>query len=194
MDRITTTVICLLSLAALSCEEPATPSGVYGTVECSTCSQTFTVNGDLSEGDSKYYGYCEVDGDKNLKFVVGTDDKSHATASSDFYFQLTGVEGPPTEGVYASTTPLLTKDGPSTDFDQGFIKNVNEFAFSQGDAGDQDLCMVELYAVPIEGEVDPNQASFDYYMRLNCRTLGIPSTSGATLNWVRAELWFDNCG
>jgi hypothetical protein len=194
MYRTTAIAIGLFALFAASCEEPAPPSKVYGTVDCNACSQEFTVNGELSEGDSKYYGYCKVDGDKNLKFVVGTNDKTHATASSDFYFQLTGVEGPPTEGVYASITPLLPKDGPDTDFDSGFIKNVNEFAFSQGDASDQELCVVELYAVPVEGEVNPNQASFDYYMRLNCRTLDIPSTSGATLNWVRAELWFDNCG
>jgi hypothetical protein len=203
MERITITVLCLCALVSMACEEPAPPSKVHGTVECSACAQTFNVSGELSEGDSKYYGYCKTDDADNLKFVVGTSDRTHATASSDFFLQIAGIQGPPTEGVYCSTPgQAINSDGCSgeddenlyTGFEQGFIKNVNEFAFSQGDAADEELCVVELYAVPIEGELDPKQGSFDYYMSLDCRTLDIPSASGESLNWVRAQLWFGNCG
>ena len=195
MERITTTVICLCALVSMACEEPAPPSKVHGTVDCSACAQTINVSGELSEGDSKYYGYCKTDDADNLKFVVGTTDRSHATASSDFYLQITGIEGPPSTGVYSNATTLQPKDDPSlnTDFDQGYIKNVNEFSFTQGDAGDQNLCVVKLYAVPAEGELDPQQSSFDYFVWLDCRTLSVASTGGTTLNSIDAKLWFGNC-
>jgi hypothetical protein len=196
MDRITIAVLCLCALVSLACEDPASPSKVHGTVECSECyGGPFTVSGELSDGDSKYYGYCKTDDADNLTFVVGTNDRTHATASSDFYLQLIGIQGPPSVGVYSNSTTQLPIDDPSrnTDFEQGYIKNVNEFSFSQGDAGDQSLCVVRLYAEPSEGELDPKQGSFDYFVWLDCRTLSIPSTSGATLNWVRAQLWFGNC-
>jgi hypothetical protein len=194
MSRTCVVLTCLFAFAAASCEEEAPPSKVYGTVDCSACSKEFSLSGDLSEGDSKYYGYCSTDGDGNMKFMVGTDDKAHATSSADFVLQLTGIQGPPTDGAYASTTPLILKDGPATDFGQGYIKNVNEFSFSQADAGDPDLCVVTLYAVPAEGELTPAQTKFHYFVGLDCRTLSVSSSSGAaTLNSVYAELWFTNC-
>ena len=194
MKKMIPAFVLALAFAAVSCETPSKPTNVVGTIRCSSCSDTFSVNGDLSEGSAKYFGYCEVDAEENLTVVVGTDDRSHATSASDFYLSVTGVVGPPTEGVFDGSGDPKLDESLFTTFQSGRIKNVNEYAFSPDDASDPDLCNVNLYAVPLEGELDPNREEFDYYLFLDCHSLDVPPISGpSNLTWVEAELYLGNC-
>jgi hypothetical protein len=192
-------VILLAAMACglVSCEEEAVPARVYGTIFCSPCQPEFKVDGNLAESNAKYYGSCDKQGD-NLTFTVATDDKSHATSSSDFYFRLSGIQGPATEGYHEPAAAAgVPKDDEAlyTGFDSCSIMNVNEFSFSKDDADYPDQCNVQLYAKPSEGELDPNQKKFDYYVWFKCWTLDEPSVadSSITLNTVEAQLFFANC-
>lgn len=192
-------VILLGAMACglLSCEEEAVPSRVYGYIRCGQCQDEFNVNGNLAETNAKYYGYCEKSGD-NLTFVVGTDDKAHATSSSDFYFRVSDVVGPAVEGFQDPAAAAgVPKDDEAlyTDFGSCTIMNVNEFSFTQDDAAAPNLCKVQLFAKPAEGELDPVQKKFDYFVWLKCQTISVPSVADSTiqLTSVEAELFFGNC-
>jgi len=157
--------------------------------------QGFKVDGELAEGGARYFGNCKTDKQGNLGFIVGTKRKVEATSATDFYLQITGVEGPPVEGAYAETDPVpVPKDGPSTDFAKAIFKNVNEYSFTQASAANSAQCRVDLYAVPVAGELDPNNSKFSHYFRLWCYTLDVaPSGTGSNLTWIEAEFWFANC-
>lgn len=192
-------VILLATLACglLSCEEETVPSRVNGYIRCGQCQDEFNVDGNLAENNAKYYGYCEEKGGK-LTFVVGTDDKAHATSSSDFYFRLSGIQGPPTVGYRdpaAAGYEPKDDDTLHTTFDGCTIMNVNEFSFERADAASPDLCTVQLYAEPAEGELDPNQKKFDYFVWFKCQTISVPSVGDSTiqLTSVESELFFANC-
>ena len=185
-----------LVFGLLSCEEETLPSRVNGFIRCGQCQGEFGVNGNLAENNAKYYGYCEKNGN-NLTFVVGTDDKAHATSSSDFYFRLADIEGPPNEGFHdpakAAGEPW-DDDAYHKNFGSCTMMNVNEFSFTPDDAVSPDLCMVQLYAKPAEGELDPDQKKFDYFVWFKCTTISVPSVSGTEdLTSVEAELFFGNC-
>ncbi|MFO8072713.1 MAG: hypothetical protein R6V85_12650 [Polyangia bacterium] len=193
----TTTIfaIALAAFVSLSCSETSNPSRVHGTLDCGACSSSFSFDGSLATGGSKFYGHCKKDKDDNFSFAVGTDDRAHADTSTDFYFYITGVQGPPHEKVYGANGQPLDDEALYTAFDEGFLKNVNEFNFSPDDADNPDLCNVELYAVPGEGELDPTQKSFQYYVRIFCGDLEVESINEQeSLEFVEAEIWFDECG
>ena len=128
--------------------------------------------------------------------MVATDDKAHATSSSDFYFRLADVAGPPVEG-YKDPALGVTKDDDAlhTGFGSCTIMNVNEFSFDQTDANSPDLCEVQLYAKPAEGELDPTNKKFDYFVWFKCQTIAVPAVadSNIQLTFVEAELFFGNC-
>jgi hypothetical protein len=185
-----------LACGLVSCEEETVPSRVNGYIRCGQCQGEFPVDGNLAESNAKYYGYCEKDGD-NLTFVVATDDKAHATSSSDFYFRLEGVQGPPTVGYHdpaAAAGVPKDDDALHTGFTSCTIKNVNEYSFGPDDAASPELCMVQLYAEAGEGELDPNQKQFDYFVWFKCQTISVAAVGGAeTLTSVESELFFANC-
>jgi hypothetical protein len=164
---------------------------VHGFIRCSHCQDEFNVSGSLGEDGAKYYGYWTLDGE-DLSLVVATDTLEEATASSDFYFELTGIEGPPTTG-YKDPVLLVTKDDPSlhTGFDECTMVNVNHFVFGSAQAADPDLCVVKLFAEPAEGELNPNLEQFDYFVWFKCQTISVPSSADSTiqLTSVEAELF-----
>jgi hypothetical protein len=190
------TVVCLAG-----CEEEVKPSKVYGEISFSgsQCGGDFpSINGTLAEGGAKYFGYCNKSGD-TFDFVVGTEDKSKAVNASDFYLRVTGIAGPPTEGVFGAT-PGQPKDDDAlyTTFEAVLFKNVNDFTFELADDNDFDtpgLCDITLFAKPIEGELNPNKESFDFYVSMECGGIAAPSNTDDTiiLRSMQFQFFFSRC-
>ena len=197
----------VLSMSLLSCEETSKPPTVWGTLSAlGTLTDTgesgpVTVNGaTLGEGDGDLVGFCRYQ-DGVLNFTVGSDTTGGASLSSDFYFSITGVEGPPSENPYDSDG--LPRDDETRGFTGGNIRTgEGEWIFDQEDMLD-DRCTVTLFAEASSGDLTPleyGKERFDYLVVIDCgRGLDSvpsqisPNDSGAVLYGFDVSLWFKNC-
>ena len=184
-------LVCVLSLSMVACEDEKADSWIKGEFQASgSCGDT-SFNGTIAKSGGDYYGFCELDGD-NFKFEVGHDQMNSISSSSEFNIAVTGIAGPATEGVFQSNG--LAKDDESlyTTFSNVRIKNVN--TFTMGESIISDECAVELFAEPIEGELEPDSKDeFDYYVRIQCSGLSETDEGGGTLSGFSMEFYFGNC-
>lgn len=192
MSRITIITLCLCVLGAAACKEEDPPMRIFGEMRTNVCDHV-EVDGEISRGGADYFGYCKTDGADGLEFAVGNKKESEATSTRDFYLRVTGIEGPPVEGVYETydteTNEGIVKSGVvrSAGFDMIYLRCGERYRFNQDDASMD--CHFELYAVPAAGELDPELRKFSHYVRLDCR--GIENVLGLTM--VTAEFWFADC-
>jgi hypothetical protein len=190
-------ILAAAAFTVLSCESPSNPAYVEGYMycgpQCAGDSGRFTAKGDMAEGGSAFWGSCSLSDDNKFTLVVGTNEKSAATSASDFYVLVSGIAGPPSEGVF--TGKVVTDDSNLyTTFDSAQVKNVNEWAFSPDDATDPNLCIVKLFATPKEGELTPSKATFDYFVWVRCDTLeGVLSVNGIELQSFEAQFYLAGC-
>jgi hypothetical protein len=165
---------------------------MYCGPQCAGNGGRFTVKGDLAESGDGYWGSCSLDGDDNLTFVVGTKEKSSANSANDFYVLVTGIKGPPGEGVFSGKT-VINDPSRYTTFASAQLKNVNDWAFTPEDATDPDMCIVNLFATPKEGELTPSKATFDYFVKISCATLSGVFDGSIELTTFNADFYFSGC-
>ncbi len=185
-------IVCLMALALASCDDPAKPAYVWGSMECSNCSNDLNFDGKLNKSGAKYYGYCEEKGGE-FKFEVGHEDREHVSGASEGYIFVNGIEGPATVGTFDNLGQPLDDESYWTKFGAANLKNTN--TYNIGSESDNDLCRVELFSEAADGELVPaNNKKFEYYVRINCQGLDVESTQGqAPISFFRAEFFFDNC-
>lgn len=199
-------ILALFATLYCSCDDPAEPAFVYGTISISPGEEA-EFHGSLStSGAEDVYGSCKV---KNgvLQFTVGHSSSADLDGivgvTAPTFLSVAGIIGPdgaPLKGVFdldPTQEKYLPKDDPVyySTFTNAQVKNdVDSWQFK----ADPVNCKVELFAVPIEGEVifeeEAQNKPFDYYVRLVCS--GMPSLEGINgkeLRTVTAELYFENC-
>lgn len=197
--------LILVAASFCSCDEPAGPAFVYGSISIGP-GDTADFHGSLSNsGAAEVYGSCKVENGV-LQFTVG--DASEADidgivgVNNPTFLSVAGIVGPngaPVNGVFDLDNsendeykPKNNSDDYST-FTRAHVKNdIDTWKF----VADSSNCKVELFAVPIEGEVifeDGLSKSFDYYVRLNCSNMSLPGQKSETLRTLYAELYFENC-
>ena len=186
-----------------SCEESKSAAFVYGKVEVSPGGKA-EFQGSLAEtGKADVYGYCEKKGD-NFNFTVGHTsardlDQVILTTGVPVYLSVSGIVGPPSDGVYDLSDAEDLEPDPKDDeeletvFGSAVIKtDLDEWSVDAQEA----TCVVDLFATPKDGELifeDELNKTFDFYVALHC--LAIPGTgiNGETLNTFSVELFFENC-
>ena len=196
-----------LSLGLLSCDEQTNPPMVWGTLSAlgtrtdSGESGPITVNGStLGEGDQELVGFCRYK-DGVFDFAVGSDTAGGTALSTDYYFAISGVEGPPSENPYTSDgTP---REDETRGFTDGNIRtDAGSWIFDEGDMVD-DRCTVTLFSQASSGDLTPleyGKKRFDYLVIIDCG-LGLnsvpsqiaPEDQGAMLQGFDVTLWFKNC-
>ena len=196
-----------LSVCLLSCDEAGPPPMVWGTLSSlGTRTDTgesgpITVNGvTLGEGDKELIGFCRYR-DGTFDFAVGADTDGATALSSDYYFSISGVEGPPSENPYGSDG--LPREDESRSFSGGNIRTgAGSWLFSKEDMLDG-RCTVTLFSEASSGDLTPREYGkerFDYLVIIDCG-LGLdsvpsqiaPEDAGAMLRGLDVTLWFKNC-
>lgn len=175
-------------------------AAVYGSIHFSgqQCGGDFAeFSGSLAEDGADFFGYCHRTGD-DLDLVVGTNDLEQATNSTDFYLAMTGIVGPPVEGVYDGGGDPKDEESLFTSFESVIFKNVNVHEFELADSDDfsiEGLCDIVLYATPIAGEQNPDGDGFEIFTAMDCGGIDAPATTDETivLNYLEFELWLDGC-
>ncbi|MBN2342594.1 MAG: hypothetical protein JXX29_17960 [Deltaproteobacteria bacterium] len=201
-------ILFLVLIAALmgSCEESTGPAFVYGHVSIGP-GETAEFHGKLStSGAADVYGSCKVK-DGKLDFTVGHASKANIDGligieDAPTFISISQVTGPnggdAAEGVFdlsGATDPPEPNLDPSrqSTFYRAEVKNeIDSWDFM----ADSDNCRVNLFAVPIEGEVifeNDLSKSFDYYVNITCANISLPGESGETLRSVNLEFYFENC-
>ena len=200
--RIIGTGLMFLAISLLSCEEDAKPTKVYGQLHCGECTSGFVVDGTLGTGGEDYYGHCTRSGD-NLSFAIGQGDPTSSSFTSELYYEVNGIVGPPVVGVYDEDGDLINNESNYRTFASAKVYNTNQWSFSQDDIN-PDECYVSLFAEPLieetdEGEVEevtPDQFGnmpFELFVNINCLGLSVDSVQGQTLTWMTIRVWFDRC-
>lgn len=182
----------LVVLVAIACDEPK-KTYVEGEFEMSTNTSTFTFEGSLGKGGADYYGYCSYSDDKFL-FEVGTGSIGSVDTTGEMYVKITGVQGPPIEGVYEDPADYESmKDDQEIAFGYVTVKSgANTFGFPQPD--DADSCYFEMFAEPVSGELTPiRKKKFDYYVSINCNGLDDVTDGDTPLNSVNGYFFFKGC-
>jgi hypothetical protein len=181
-------------------EQEPEQSHVVGEIHFSgqQCGGDFeSIDGTLAEQDADFYGYCATIGD-DFEFVVGTKERDKATASTDFYLVVNGIQGPPVAGVCGTDGEPLDDEANYTGFEDVLFKNVNEYEFEYDNPDDfytLGMCEITLFAEPVVGELNPNHEEFDYYVALDCGGLAAesPTDPMIVLNYIEFEFFFTGC-
>ena len=195
-----TILVVIASIVGLGCEEEVKPSKVVGEIHFSgqQCGGEFeNIDGTLAEGGASYYGYCDKQGD-NFEFVVATKNRAKAVNATDFYLLVSGIVGPPVEGVNAPNGQPKDEPGNYTTFESILLKNVNEYKFELDDPNDfstEDLCDITLFAKPAEGELNANKEKFNFYVALDCGGLEAETATddSIVLRYMEFEFYFSDC-
>jgi len=156
----------------------------------------FSFMGSMAESGADYYGKCSYsDLSDKFEFKVGTSAMADVTTADEIYIRITGIQGPPIEGVYEDPTAevLVPKSGANIAFSSAQVKNgYNIFSFSQPEGTDN--CYVEMFAAPISGELTlVGKKSFSYYVSINCNDIEGVESGYAPLNSVNGYFFFDGC-
>ncbi len=198
-------VVVILNLALLvnvvGCSEDApefgeyTPAMVWGSFYCDACTDEFHPEGMLGEGDEEYFGFCRIT-DSGLNFVVAEGDPNGEVSTTNLYFEVTGIAGPPTVGVYEEGESIWDDPSLYTTFSSMRIMNFNVWIVNPSDLPYPDDCYVRLFAEPAEGELTPEEFGsnpFEYFVYVVCTGLDEEATQGGTLHSTSMKIWFDSC-
>jgi len=188
--------VVLVAFGALSCDE-AKKMYVKGEVDIGTSTETFDFEGSLGKGGADNYGTCSYS-DNKFSFEIGTSSLSSVSSSTELYLKVTGIQGPPIQGVYEdpAATTLEPKDDQEIAFGSVKVKNgANTFSFSQSDDEvNPDSCYFEMFAQAISGELTPDERQeFQYYVSLHCSGLSDVMSGDTALNSINASFYFANC-
>ncbi|MCU0660898.1 MAG: hypothetical protein MUC50_01060 [Myxococcota bacterium] len=196
---IVSTILAAVALAVCSCEEkPSEPAQVWGSVAPSILSSSFQVNGSLGEGGQRYYGYCRLE-DGVFSFGLGNHKPTANAPATMFYSTVSGVSGPPTEGVFKDGAPKVNEDlhkkFKSASFKVGTAQSWN---VNSNNMSSDEYCHVSLFASALDTELLPEEYGsepFDYYLRIECSGLDIPDNAGhgANLTSFYTNLYFSGC-
>ena len=165
---------------------------VYGAINCSQC-QELVFEGTLYESGADYYGYCQYS-DGEFRFEVGHDDEANVSGANEAYLYVSGIPGPPVQGVFDELGQVKDDEALFTDFGHITLKNVNTYNIGSNQLDDS--CAVELFAEPADGELTPFFGkSFDYYVHINCQGLDdvTDPDSSVSINSIRLEFYLDGC-
>ncbi len=189
----------LLVLLLTSCNEESETAMVWGTLSYydSFGSHFEASGGTLETGGGDYYGSCQYSQDK-FHFIVGSRNVSKMNSASDYYFEIRGIEGPP------STGPYVSAETPRSDEDRGFSNGRiatggKDWVFDTG-LINRERCKATLFVEAKEGDLTPlkyQKKRFEYLVKINCIN-GIKDAQNQTgpvqpLNGFELELWFDQC-
>ncbi len=192
--KIRIIVFSLIALAAftLSCEEKADPAEVWGWLECNQCQGKLNMNGTLGESGENYYGWCKRT-ESGFEFAVGNDKPGRL--SSGFYFEVRGIEGSPTQGVYSSGEETKDDQGFQKAFSSARVVNVNDWKIASEDI-DSNTCFARLFAEATEEELTPAQfgsTELQYFVEIRCTGLSVNSTNDIVLTGMAGKVWFNRC-
>lgn len=188
-----------IALSLGSCEEePSQPAEVWGTLAPNILSSPLAVNGTLGPDGERYYGSCSLK-DNAFSFALGTNKPTNSAPPGTFYMTVSGVAGPPTEGVYKDGAPKkdssLHKKFTGASFRLGATQS---WTVSASSLPSDDLCYVALFAKAAETEFLPQEYGskpFDYFLKINCTSLEVPDNSGqaGNLQQFYVTLYFSGC-
>lgn len=201
--RVSVLGLAIAAFMALSCDEPADPTMVWGELQCDQCGDTWRVDGELAtDGKYNYYGFCRRDKNK-FSFIVA--DGAPPLGGGEHFFEIRNIKGAPTMGVYESGKSPKDGDDFEKNFEGARIIYTNDWQVEENQISD--TCSIALYAealVPEEGdpELTPKKydpagigMEFEYYVRIDvCNGLEVPDTGNVqNLTGMQLELWFQNC-
>ncbi len=196
--RIIGVSLLVLAISFVACKEEPRETQVWGKFFCDQCTGGFIPEGTLGTGGQNYFGWCRTT-ETGLDFIVAEADPTSASFSTEFYFELNGVEGPANVGVYDETGMVLDDPNLYTTFSSFRVKNGNEWELNSEDLDENDACRVRLFAEAGEEELTPaddfegEPEPFEYFVLLECTGLSVPSGSGVTLTGTTMRVWFDEC-
>lgn len=200
-------VVIILAVGMISCDEEANPPMVWGSVSALGTKDASGKNGPvilngltLGEKGGYLVGYCKYK-DEKFSFGFGTASPSNISSSSDYYFSIDGIKGPPAAAPYDA-------DGlPRTDETRTFTNgemhtSAGAWVFDQSDMID-DRCLVVVFAEGSTGNLTPldyGKAQFDYLVNIDCEygldnvpSQYAPDDRGSELDGFVMTLWFKDC-
>ncbi len=189
--------------AFISCDETVNPTMVWGTVWARGINGTVALQGATlgeSLADADMIGSCSYENNK-FSFVVGRDLPKSIDWDKEYFFEIKGIQGPPSKKPYLADG-TLREDDQST-FTEGRIYTVSGAWIFQEKNIVADKCKVVLFAEAETGDLTPKEygkSPFDYVVKIDC-TAGLENVesqlSGATKNDIltgfNVMLWFKNC-
>ena len=208
MKRSFWTVAALAAaVTTISCKEDSKASVVWGSVSALGTEDIHgnkgpvTVNGyTLGKSGEDLVGFCQYK-DGEFSFAFGSDSPTNFTLSTDYYFTISGIEGPPSDAPYDADGNPRTDEGRS--FANGEIYtsagawHIDEEYKIPGE------CLVGGFAKGTEGNLTPlefGKKPFDYMVNIDCDQglTGVPSEleptePAAELGGFKMTVWFKGC-
>ncbi len=203
-------LVALTLLQLSACDEPETPTRVWGTMRTdldadqgdatSSTTEVWEVNGGiLGSGEGvDHYGHCTFEGGV-FSFEIASRPPGQLTGHSKI-FSLSGIKAEPSENPYdASGNPRSNENHA---WQRGRIRQGNnDWTISAADAL-PGRCPVSLFAVAGEGDLTPakyGRDNFQYLLKVSCQggldraqTIDYPDNANL-LTGMEMELWFANC-
>jgi hypothetical protein len=195
-SHLSTPAVIAVFLVTLSCKEDEKTTRVWGTIRANAAPEDTVLHGEtLGETGTDLIGYCRLT-DNRFSFAFATDSKIHLS-SGDFYYEILGVEGPPSEG--ANDENGVLRENEDRTFKSVYIwLDSGEWRFDQG-AMIEDECRVSLFAKSASGDLtslDFGKETFQYALGIDCFNGLNPvenTTANDSLTGIRATLWFNHC-
>ncbi|MCP4679238.1 MAG: hypothetical protein GY854_27875 [Deltaproteobacteria bacterium] len=200
--RIIGFVLALIVASTMSCEEKTTPSKAWGSFQCDQCTAPYQLNGvTIGQSGEDKYGWCKRT-QNGFEFAVG-DDRPGSSLGGGYYFEIRGIAGSPTVGVYESGQTPKDNDANETTFSSARImKGGNDWKL-QGDDIPSDTCKVNLFAEALEEDLEAGTAAeltpknygseaFRYFVEIRCNGLEVTDNDYA-LTGMQITGWFEHC-
>jgi hypothetical protein len=189
-------VIVAVCFSLASCEETEKETMVWGTIQVDAASSATRLDGGtLAEKGADYVGSCKLENNR-FSFAIGSATKNNLTGA-DFYYEILGIEGPPSKNPYTDTGD--PRDNEERSMRSGYVWiNVGEWRFNSDDILEE-RCRVSLFAEAGSGDLTPlsyGKKSFQYLVKITCPggLDYVPNSQvGPELTGINAELWFANC-
>ena len=197
MKSLTQGLVLAVALSQLiSCDDSEKMPTAWGTMKTDSSPKETEVNGvTLGQSNADYQGFCRY---KNKKFSFAIGEK--APPSTNLYWFLDGIEGPPSKNPYDDAGELRTDDDKN--LKSGEIWTTEGAWVLSEDLVDNDKCNVVLFAEGDSGDLTPKKYGkkhFQYVLKIICHggLDNIPNeydpTAGPDLTGFVVELWFDHC-
>jgi hypothetical protein len=188
-------LIAVIAFGAFACDE-AKKIYVEGEIGTGVSGgDDIAFEGTLGQGGTDYYGTCSYS-DNKFAFEVGTSAPSAIDSTAEIYIKVTGVQGPPQEGVYSDTDADpwdLNDDGEYAFGSMEVRTGVTAYEFSQSEAG-ENSCYFDMFATPKPAEVSrEGLQQFNYYVSIRCSGLSDITSDDVPLNSVNGFFFFANC-
>lgn len=199
--------VLLLAVGLFSCDDAAEVPVVWGSVLSLGTKDESGKNGPvvlngltLGEKDGYLVGYCKYK-NGNFSFGLGTAYPGSISVSTDYYFSLDEIEGPPAAEPYDANG--LPRTDETRAFTGGEIyTSSGAWVFGKSDMI-EDRCLAVVFAKGSAGNLTPleyGKTQFDYLVNIDCDgglnhvpSMLAPGDPGSELNGFIMTLWFKNC-